>query len=122
MTPFRCISANGAGIKADVNHPLTGKPLQLKAIIKDVREKFEEHGGTSNDWVETALSGPGMQARVNGSPTNFFADHPFEREDESEDSRSMDNPEWSTTSIAPLLILFADFTVNASRPRAMFWI
>ena len=85
ITPFRCISANAAGIKADVNHPLTEKHLQFRAIIRDVREKFEEHGGTSIDWVETALSGPGMQARVNGSPTNFFADQPFLRADESED-------------------------------------
>jgi SAM-dependent methyltransferase len=85
ITPFRCISTNGGGIKADVNHPLTEKPLQFKAIIRDVREKFEEHGGTSIDWAETALSGPGMQARVNGRPTNFFADQPFRRADESQD-------------------------------------
>ncbi len=85
MTPFRCISSDATGIKADVNHPLTEKPLQFKAIIRDVREKFEEHGGTSIDWAETALSGPGMQARVNGHPTNFFADQPFRRADESED-------------------------------------
>ena len=86
MTPFRCISANGAGIKVDVNHPLTEKPLKFKAIIKDVREKFEEHGGTSIEWAETALSGPGMQTRANGRPTDFFADHPFRRADENEDS------------------------------------
>jgi SAM-dependent methyltransferase len=92
MTPFRCISANGAGIKADANHPLTEKPLQFKANIRDVREKFEERGGTSNDWVETALSGPGMQTRVNGSPTNFFADHPFRRADENEDSLFYEHP------------------------------
>ena len=92
ITPFRCISANGAGIKADVNHPLTEKPLQFKAIIRDVREKFEEHGGTSIDWVETTLSGPGMQARINGSPTNFFADHPFHRADENEDSLFYEQP------------------------------
>ena len=85
MTPFRCISANGAGIKADANHPLTEKSFRFKAIIRNVREKFEEHGGTSIDWAETALSGPGMQARVNGDPTHFFADHPFRRADESED-------------------------------------
>jgi hypothetical protein len=85
MTPFRCISSDATGIKADVNHPLTEKPLQFKAIIRDVREKFEEHGGTSIDWAETVLSGPGMQARVNGHPTNFFADQPFRRADESED-------------------------------------
>jgi len=92
MTPFRCISANGNGIKADANHPLTEKPVQFKAIIRDVREKFEEHGGTSIDWAETAFSGPGMQARVNGSPTNFFDDRPFRRADEKEDSLFYEKP------------------------------
>ena len=92
MTPFRCISANGAGIKADVNHPLAEKPLQFRAIIRDVREKFEERGGTSIDWAEAALSGPGMQARVNESPTNFFADRPFHRADENEDRLFYETP------------------------------
>jgi len=92
ITPFRCVSANGDGIKADANHALTEKPLKFKTIIKDVRDKFEEHGGTSIDWVETALSGPGMQARVNGNPTDFFADHPFRRADESPDHRFYEQP------------------------------
>jgi len=85
ITPFRCVSTNGDGIQADANHPLSEKPFQFKATIRDVREKFEEHGGSSIDWVETVLSGPGMQARVNGSPTHFFADNPFRREDEIPD-------------------------------------
>jgi hypothetical protein len=92
MTPFRCISDNGGGLKADANHPLTEKPFKFQAIIRDVREKFEEHGGTSIDWVEAALSGPGMQTRVNGSPTNFFVDHPFRRADEHTDSLFYRNP------------------------------
>jgi hypothetical protein len=28
MSPFRCISDNDAGLRADANHPLTEKPLQ----------------------------------------------------------------------------------------------
>jgi len=92
IKPFRCVSANGDGIEADANHPLAEKPLQCKAIIRDVREKFEEHGGTSIDWAETALSGPGMQARVNGRPTHFFDDRPFHRADESPDHRFYEQP------------------------------
>ena len=92
LTPFRCISANGAGIKADANHPLTGKSFRFKAFIRSVREKFEEHGGASMDWAETALSGPGMQARVNGEPTDFFAGRPFRRADENEDRLFYDRP------------------------------
>ena len=92
MTPFRCVSTNGDGIKADANHPLADKSLSFKATVKDVREKFEEHGGTSIDWAEVTLSGPGMQSRVNGSPTHFFADDPFRRADESPDGRFYDQP------------------------------
>lgn len=92
MTPFRCVSANGDGIKADANHPLTDKPITFKATIKDVREKFEEHGGTSIDWAETALNGPGMQSRVNGSPTHFFAGDPFRRPDENPDDQFYAQP------------------------------
>ena len=92
MTPFRCVSANGGGIKADANHPVADKTIKLKATIKDVRQKFEEHGGASIDWAETVLSGPGMQARINGSPTHFFADDPFRRADESPDHRFYDQP------------------------------
>jgi SAM-dependent methyltransferase len=62
------------------------------AAIKDVREKFEEHGGTSIDWAETTLSGPGMQSRINGRSTNFFADDPFRRADESPDEKFYDQP------------------------------
>jgi hypothetical protein len=92
MTPFRCISANGNGIKADANHALTEKPFKFKAIIRDVREKFEERGGTSIDWAETVLSGPGMQARINAIPTNFFDDRPFRRADEKEDGLFYEKP------------------------------
>ncbi len=92
LNPFRCISANGNGIEADANHPLTDKAIRFEATVKDVREKFEEHGGTSIDWAETALSGPGMQTRVNGSPTQFFADHPFRRPDESPDAQFYEQP------------------------------
>jgi SAM-dependent methyltransferase len=92
ITPFRCVSINGDGITADTNHPLAEKPFQFEAIIRDVRDKFEEHGGTSIDWAETALSGPGMQARVNGRRTNFFDDNPFGRVDENPDRRFYKQP------------------------------
>ena len=94
LTPFRCISANGDGIKADANHALTEKPLQFKAIIRDVREKFEEHGGTRIDWAETVLSGPGMQARVNGRPTNFLTDILFADLMKAQTADFTNNPGW----------------------------
>ena len=92
MNPFRCISANGDGIKADANHPLTDRSIAFKSAIKDIREKFEEHGGTSIDWAETVLSGPGMQSRADGNPTHFFADDPFRRPDERSDDQFYAQP------------------------------
>ena len=85
MAPFRCISANRSMIEADLNHALAGKQLKFSALINEVRDKSEERGGTSIDWAELALTGPGMQGRVNGQPTDFFSGHSFGRVDQSED-------------------------------------
>ena len=63
MTPFRCVGTTESGFLGDLNHPMAGRQLQLKAEIIDIREKFEERGGTSTDWLELLLSGPGMQTR-----------------------------------------------------------
>ncbi|MFH1983121.1 MAG: methyltransferase domain-containing protein [Pseudomonadota bacterium] len=86
ITPFRCISRDEAAISADLNHAMAGRSVRLTAAVRDVREKFEERGGTANAWVETLLEGPGFKARANGRPTDFFSDAPFERPDAVDDS------------------------------------
>jgi SAM-dependent methyltransferase len=83
--PFRCTGLETEWLLADFNHPLSGKALAVEVAVRDLRPKFEEHGGTTTDWLETALAGPGMQARANGGPTHFFVDRPFTRADENED-------------------------------------
>ena len=85
ILPFRVIDADRRSIRADFNHPMSGRQVTLSAILHDVREKFEERGGTANAWVETLLDGPGFNSRANGRPTDFFSDHPFARNDERED-------------------------------------
>lgn len=85
VTPFRVVDRDDAGIVADFNHPLAGKPLKVSTVIHEVRPKFEEHGGTCVDWAETLVDGPGVQARANGRATDFFADRPFDRGDENDD-------------------------------------
>jgi len=85
IEPFRCTDTDNDGIRADFNHPLAGREVRLDAHVLDVREKFEEHGGTATDWVEQALTGPGMQSRYNGAPTTFFDGRAFEREDAGDD-------------------------------------
>jgi SAM-dependent methyltransferase len=92
IDPFRCTEMDDAGIRADFNHPLAGLDLRLDVQIMDVRDKFEEHGGTANDWIEQALTGPGMQSRYNGSATRFFDGPAFERDDPNDDRRFYDRP------------------------------
>lgn len=92
IDPFRCIGIDGEGISADFNHPLSGLGCRLSAHVLEVRDKFEEHGGTAIDWFETVTSGPGMQARSEGGATDFFPLDAFRRSDESEDSRFYESP------------------------------
>lgn len=86
VSPFRCTSVGPDAIEADLNHPLAGTPLQLRVAMRALRPKFEEHGGTSTDWLEVAADGPGMKARANGRPTDFFSRTPFARADERDDT------------------------------------
>ena len=86
VQPFRCTDLDPVRLAADFNHPLSGKAISLDVAIHDLRLKFEEHGGARIDWLEEALDGPGMQARADGGPTDFFSDRPFGRRDENEDA------------------------------------
>ena len=83
VTPFRCTGVDEAGICADFNHALADVPLHVTATVEDVRPKFEERGGTCNDWIEMLLTGPGFQARANGRPTDFFPPGALDRDDPS---------------------------------------
>ena len=85
IEPFRCVGIETAGLDVDFNHPLAGKALALNVAVRDIIEKPGDRGGRITDWMETVADGPGMQARVNGRPTDFFLDAPFTRSDEHED-------------------------------------
>ncbi len=86
VEPFRLVGVENGSVDIDMNHPLSPYEVQLKAVIRDVRAKFDERGGTSNDWLEVAAEGPGMQARLKNRMTDFFSDNPFERQDEANDA------------------------------------
>ncbi len=92
VTPFRCTGTGEGGIRADFNHPLADLPLRVTAVIEEVRPKFEERGGTCNDWLELLTSGPGIQARANGRPTEFLVPGALEREDPAPDGQFYRQP------------------------------
>ena len=83
VQPFRCVQLNNGRIKVDFNHPLSGKELVLSAVIGKVKTKDTERGGSSVDWMEILTTGPGMQARWQSQPTDFFSAQAFSREDEA---------------------------------------
>jgi len=92
MQPFRCISLDENILTADLNHPLAGRQPDIEVWLHELRPKFEEHGGTTVDWLELAAEGPGMQARVGDTPTDFFSDAPFARQDEADDGHFYERP------------------------------
>ncbi len=81
MNPFRCLNVDSKSITADINHPMAGLPLSVEMSVDCAYDKSEERGGSCTDWIELALSGPGMQARYNGLPTDFLSGNPFRRRD-----------------------------------------
>lgn len=85
MEPFRCAGISDTAITVDFNHPLSQKNGNLTMCIKDVRRNSGELGGYCADWFEIITSGPGMQTRCRGNPTDFFSDEPFTRTNEDED-------------------------------------
>ena len=86
MEPFRCVGIQESGIKVDFNHPLSMHNVHLAISLLDIREKREDLGGHCNDWIDTVTSGPGMQARWRGIPSDFFAEESFRRDEETDDT------------------------------------
>jgi hypothetical protein len=86
IEPFRCVGTTDTSLLVDFNHPLSKTDINLTVTVHDVREKLTEPGGTCNEWLARAADGPGMQARWDGRPTDFFSDDPFARADETRDS------------------------------------
>ncbi|MFP4477786.1 MAG: methyltransferase domain-containing protein [Desulfatibacillaceae bacterium] len=92
MAPFRCVEHNGRGVVADLNHPLAGRPLSVEAEILEVWDKDAERGGSCLGPENVLDGGPGMQARRNGIPTDFFGEGALVRRDESPDEDFYEEP------------------------------
>lgn len=92
VSPFRCVGMRDQEIFIDFNHPLAAKDIRLTVLVRDVRGKAGELGGSCTDWMDTITDGPGMQARWKDSPSDFFSDEPFRRNNEDSDSAFYENP------------------------------
>jgi FKBP-type peptidyl-prolyl cis-trans isomerase 2 len=86
VQPFRLVHVNNGNLMVDFNHPLAGKELTLSGIVGKVEHKEIERGGSSVDWLDVLTAGPGMQARWQSQPTDFFSAEAFARDDETPDT------------------------------------
>jgi SAM-dependent methyltransferase len=91
--PFRLVDVRSDGISVDLNHPLANRTLDLALRIEEIQARGEQHGGRCTEVHERITAdGPGMQARWRGQPTDFWADEPFVRLDESDDAAFYAHP------------------------------
>jgi len=90
-TPFRVMRVDSGGFKANMNHPMADRAVTLTAKVVSIREHEQTPGGMKR-WSETMLKGPGMQARLPESPTDFLGAEPFLRGDESPDANFYAKP------------------------------
>ncbi len=93
MRPCRLLFRDNSSLVADCAHPLADKKLRVKARLEDMAVKDCETGGRVNHWMEVILgTGPGMQARIPGTATEFVSSQSFERADQSDDGLFYSSP------------------------------
>lgn len=92
VEPFRCVSVENGHVTTDLNHPLADRELRLSAVIGKVARKQGERGGVSRDWLGRLTSGPGMQARWRGRPSEYLSEGAFERADRRPDAEFYARP------------------------------
>lgn len=83
--PCRILANDGETLTVDLNHPLAGKALRLRAEVVSVGH---EAGGGARclDWTEILADGPGVQARADDDPTDFWAPDGFRRSEDGSDA------------------------------------
>lgn len=92
MHPFRCLDIEGDTIFADFNNPLSGKSPEIDIKIENIIKKEKDSGASCRHLLEENITGPGMQARFNSRPTDFFSGNPFERKNNTDDKEFYEKP------------------------------
>jgi hypothetical protein len=84
--PCRFLGNEDGLLVFDLNHPLSRFTLHMTAHVRKVESQRVERGGRCEDWLESVTAnGPGMQARHQGHPTDFFSREGFRRSNEEPD-------------------------------------
>ncbi len=92
MMPMRVIGVEDGWFTADLNAPLAGVDLRLSAVAHAVAPLGRDMGGKVGDWPRRLITGPGMQARHRGRPTDFGGPEGYRRQDETPDTTFYASP------------------------------
>lgn len=84
-SPFRITAVDSASFKANLNHPMADREVNIKATVVSIKDAANERGELRR-WPDLFLNGPGMQARLPETPTDFLGQDPFRRKDETGDA------------------------------------
>ena len=90
--PARLTGVDDERLRVDLNHPLARAPVEVGLEIRGIEPAPEERGGRCDDALEALAQGPGIQARYDGRPTEFFTDDAWQRIDEEPDGRFYRKP------------------------------
>lgn len=86
LTPFRMVELTDETFTADRNHPLANMTVTIEARIQYLEKLDSGTFGSLTHWREKTCDwGPGMQTRLNNTPTDFFLPSFF-------DQHTPDNP------------------------------
>jgi len=118
--PFRIAEVTGESLLADLNHPLSGRPLRLDCTVEEIWAQGDERGGRCNEVADLVTAGgPGMQARWRGRPTDFWSDGPFHRQDPRPDGGFYAGPRlvdhMDRTAIAEVSALYGRLIPTGAR-------
>jgi SAM-dependent methyltransferase len=118
--PFRVAEAGPDWLLVDLNHPLADRHLELTVSVEDIWGLPEERGGSCNEIaVMVSGDGPGMQARWQGRPTDFWSDLPYLRTDPGPDTAFYARPRFvdhlDSTAIAQVRGLYGRLIPDGSR-------
>ncbi|WP_316899818.1 hypothetical protein [Pseudodesulfovibrio indicus] len=87
LTPFRLTELDDETFTADRNHPLADVPVTIEARIQYLEPRETGTYGSLTHWREALCDwGPGMQARLDGEPTDFFHPAFFDRRSELDEA------------------------------------
>lgn len=117
LRPLRVLGRNGSHLYADVGHPLAGREASVQATVLALRPKPGDVGGALHCWMEElADNGPGMQAALPGTATDFGGDGAMARANENPDATFYTEPRMVDHLDAEALSALRDMHAARLRP------